>query len=140
MFLGMKLHSYLPQQGLRLYVAPLLNGILLLLIFFLLGSSFVIQSGISVKLPESASRVSGFDRAHVVTVAASEKELYFDGRAVSMEELRKNLELKKSDGRRLIIHADVMTAFGRFQEVTNTALAMGYDIAYATQPPHSLAQ
>jgi len=135
----MKLSTYLPQQGLRLYIAPLLNGILLLLIFFLLGSSFVIQSGVSVKLPESASRLSGFDRAHIVAVAASgDAGLYFDGRAVSPDELRKQLEDKKREGRRIIIHADEMAPFGRVLEVSNSALALGYEIAYATQPAHSL--
>jgi biopolymer transport protein ExbD len=136
----MKLHSYLPQQGLRLYIAPLLNGALLLLIFFLLESSVVIQSGVSVKLPESASRISGFDRAHIITVSAMESGLYFDGRPVSTEELRKNLEKKKGEGRRVIIHADAMAPFGRVLEVSNAALAMGYEIAYATQPPQTLAQ
>lgn len=136
----MKLHSYLPQQGVRIYIAPLLNGILLLLIFFLLGSSFVIQSGVSVRLPKSASRLTGFDRAHVITVAAAETSLYFDGRPVTPNELRNQLIEKKSENRRIIIHADEMAPFGRVLEVSNAALSLGYDIAYATQPPQALAQ
>ncbi len=135
----MKLHSYLPQQGSRLYIAPLLNGILLLLIFFLLGSTFVVQSGMTVKLPESASRLSGFDRAHVITVAsAGESALFFDGQSVTTDELSKLLTEKKRESHRVIIHADQMAPFGRVVDVSNMALALGYEIAYATQPPRSL--
>ena len=59
----MKLVSHLPPSGPALYVAPLLNTVLLLLIFFLLGSSFIVRSGVNVSLPESASRLSGFEDA-----------------------------------------------------------------------------
>ena len=135
----MKLHSYLPPQSARIYIAPLLNGILLLLIFFLLGSTFVVQSGVNVKLPESASRLTGFDRAHVITISTNaDHNLFLDGKPVSPEELKKKLTEKKRDTRRLIIHADQMAPFGRVLEVSNTALALGYEIAYATQPPRNL--
>lgn len=131
----MKLQSYLPQQGLRLYIAPLLNGILLLLIFFLLGSSFVTHSGISVKLPESGAPLTGYERAHIITMAPADGGLYFDGRNVTMTELRRNLEAMKREGRRVIIHADELTPFGKVMEVSNVAQELGYEIAYATQPP-----
>ena len=44
----MKLESHLPKQSPWLYTVPLLNTILLLLVYFLLTSNFVVQSGISV--------------------------------------------------------------------------------------------
>ena len=131
----MKLQSYLPQQGLRLYIAPMLNGILLLLIFFLLGSSFVTHSGISVKLPESGAPLTGYERAHIITMTPADGGLYFDGQKVTMTVLRQQLEDKKREGRRLIIDGDVLTPFGKVMEVTNIAQSLGYEIAYATQPP-----
>jgi len=131
----MKLQSYLPQQGLRLYIAPMLNGILLLLIFFLLGSSFVTRSGISVNLPESGAPLTGYERAHIITMAPSDGGLYFDGQNVTMIDLRRLLEDKKRQGRRIIIHADELTPFGKVMEVSNVAQTLGYEIAYATQPP-----
>lgn len=134
----MKLHSYLPKPGTSLYLAPLLNGILLLLIFFLLGSTFVIQSGVSVRLPESPSRLSGFDRALVITISNSkETPYYIDGRPVALEELKKQLANRKRESHRIIIHADQMVPFGKVMEISNAALAVGYDIAYATQPPRN---
>ena len=131
----MKLESHLPKQTFWLYLGPVLNVLLVLLIFFLLGSSFVIQSGVSVKLPESGSRLSGFDRAQIITVTASgENPFYFNGRPVNLEQLRQELEEKKRDSRRAIVHADEMAPFGRVQQAGNVALALGYEVAYATQP------
>jgi biopolymer transport protein ExbD len=131
----MKLESHLPKQTFWLYLGPVLNVLLILLIFFLLGSTFVIQSGVSVKLPQSGSRLQGFDRANVITVAAgTENYLYFNGHGVTLDELRTKLNESKSEGRRVVIHADEMAPFGRVQEAGNLALTLGYEVAYATQP------
>jgi hypothetical protein len=59
-FPTMKLESNLPKQSPWLYTAPLLNTILLLLVYFLFTSDFVVQSGITVEPPQSNSRLTGF--------------------------------------------------------------------------------
>jgi biopolymer transport protein ExbD len=133
----MKLISHLPQQTFWLYLGPVLNVLLVLLIFFLLGSSFVIQSGVSVTLPQSSSRLTGFERAQVITVTASgDAPLYFNGRPVTIDALRAGLEEKKKEGRKVIVHADVMAPSGRTQQAINVALALGYEVGIASQPMH----
>lgn len=132
----MKLESRLPKQSFWLYLGPVLNVLTLLLVFFLLGSTFVIQSGVSVRLPESSSRLTGFDRARVITVAASgDQTFYFDGEPDTLEGLRNRLVKAKRESHRVIIHADSMAPFGRVLQASNTALALGFEVAYATQPP-----
>ncbi|MFZ4764163.1 MAG: ExbD/TolR family protein [Roseimicrobium sp.] len=131
----MKLVSHLPKESFWLYLGPVLNVLLVLLMFFLLGSSFVIQSGVSVKLPESASRLTGFDRAQVITATANgSSPFYFNGLAVTVDELRKGLEGKKKESHRAIVHADEMAPSGRLVQAANIALALGYEVAFATQP------
>ncbi len=138
----MKLESHLPKQSFWLYLGPVLNVLTLLLVFFLLGSNFVIQSGVDVRLPESASRLTGFDRARVITVAASGDQIfYFDGEPDTLEGLKKRLMKAKREmtnsnlaNHRVIIHADAMAPFGRVLQASNTALALGFEVAYATQP------
>jgi biopolymer transport protein ExbD len=131
----MKLESHLPKQTFWLYLGPVLNVLLVLLIFFLLGSSFVIQSGVSVTLPQSSSRLTGFDRAQVITVTASgDAPLYFNGRPVTLEGLRAGLDEKKKEGRKAIIHPDEMAPTVRTQQAINVALSLGYEVAIATQP------
>lgn len=134
----MKLESNLPKQSPWLYTAPLLNTILLLLVYFLFTSDFVVQSGISVEHPESNSRLTGFDRAHIITVAAgADSALYFDGVRISQTELREKLKANREGERRAIIHADKQAPHGRVIEIGNMALDLGYEVAYSTVPPKS---
>ncbi|MDZ4288047.1 MAG: biopolymer transporter ExbD [Prosthecobacter sp.] len=132
----MKLESYLPKQSPWLYITPLLNAILLLLVYFLFSSGFIVQSGIRVEKPRSTSRLTGFDRAHIITLAAgNEAPIYFDGQRIALEELRGKIEAQGRDGeRRIILHADRHTLAGRLIEVSNVALDLGFEVAYSTTP------
>ncbi len=132
----MKLESHLPRQSPWLFIAPLLNAILLLLVYFLFSSGFVHQSGVRVDLPLSSSRLAGFDRAHIITVAAGESApIFYDGREVTFSDLTAALDADKKGSRRAIIHADERAPHGRVMRVSDAALARGYEIAYATAPP-----
>lgn len=132
----MKLESHLPKQSPWLYTVPLLNTILLLLVYFLLTSNFVVQSGIKVEQPQSNSRLTGFDRAHIITVPAGlENALYFDGVRITTGELREKLKANREGERRAIIHADKQAPHGRVTEIGNIALELGYEVAYSTVPP-----
>lgn len=131
----MKLVSHLPKQSPWLYITPLLNAILLLLVYFLFSSGFVVQSGISVEKPRSSSRLTGFDRAHIITIAGGQDApMYFDGRRMSLEELRTNLEQKRDGERRILLHADRYATTGRFTEISSLAMALGYEVALSTNP------
>ncbi len=131
----MKLVSHLPQQSPWLYIAPLLNAILLLLVYFLFSSGFVVQSGITVTKPQSASRLSGFDRAHIITLAAgSNAPIYFNGQRVAMTDLRGKIESQKDGERRVIVHADKWAPYDRVVAVSNIALECGFEVALSTTP------
>ena len=131
----MKLESHLPKQSPWLYVTPLLNGILLLLIYFLFSSGFIVQSGITVEKPKSSSRLTGFDRAHIVTLAAGDNApMYFDGKRVTWDELRADFKKRRDGERRIILHTDRQAPTSRFTEVSSLALEMGYEVALSTTP------
>lgn len=134
----MKLESRLPKQSFWLYLGPVLNVLTLLLVFFLLGSNFVIQSGVKVQLPEGASRLPGFDRAHIITVGTgTEASYFFDGEPTTVDELKQKLLKAKRNGPKVIVHGDALAPFGRVLEAGNLALALGFEVAFATQPPSS---
>ncbi|MEZ5386074.1 MAG: biopolymer transporter ExbD [Prosthecobacter sp.] len=134
----MKLESNLPKQSPWLYTAPLLNTILLLLVYFLFSSGFAQRSGIKVENPQSNSRLTGFDRAHIITIAAGlENSLYFDGVRTTTAELREKLKANREGERRAIIHADKQAPYGRVIEIGNLALDLGYEVAHSTVPPKS---
>ena len=131
----MKLVSHLPQSGPSLYIAPLLNTVLLLIVFFLLGSSFIVQSGIAVVLPQSSSLVENVERSHLITVtAAPESKIYLDGKEVTLTSLRSALEADKEGLRRAILQADQMAPYGRGREVSSVALSLGFELMHATTP------
>lgn len=131
----MKLVSHLPKQSPWLYITPLLNAILLLLVYFLFSSGFVVQSGITVEKPRSSSRLTGFDRAHIITIASGQDApMYFDGRRVTLEELRSTLEQRRDNERRILLHADRHAPTGRFTEVSSLAMGLGYEVALSTNP------
>ncbi len=131
----MKLESHLPKQSPWLYITPLLNAVLLLVVYFLFSSGFIVQSGIKVEKPHSSSRLTGFDRAHIVTLApGSDSPLYFDGKRMTWEELRIELKGRKEGERRIILHTDRQAPTARFTEVSNLALELGYEVALSTTP------
>lgn len=131
----MKLESHLPRQSPWLYITPLLNAVLLLLVYYLLSRGFVIESGINVEKPRSSSRLTGFDRAHIITIApGNEVPMYFDGRRVNFEELTQRLVDGRSGERRVIIHHDRQAPSGRVVEVINLAQELGFEAALSTTP------
>ncbi|RYD32233.1 MAG: hypothetical protein EOP86_16175 [Verrucomicrobiaceae bacterium] len=129
----MKLESNLVLRPDFLYLAPLLNVVLLLLIFFLLNSNFVIRSGIRVDLPVSASSLKPMERAHQITLTAGDPPQVFLGeREVGIQDLKPALEAGRDESRYVIIHADRAASVGLMQEVQNAALAAGCEVAIAT--------
>jgi biopolymer transport protein ExbD len=134
----MKLESQLPKQSFWLYLGPVLNVLTLLLVFFLLGSNFVIQSGIKVTLPETPSRLPGFDRAHVISVGTGGDAAYFfDGEPTTLDAMKQKLTKAKGTSPKVIVHGDTLAPYGRVMEAADIALALGYEVAFATQPPKS---
>ncbi|MES2707238.1 MAG: biopolymer transporter ExbD [Verrucomicrobiota bacterium] len=130
----MKLHSNLTLRPDFLYLAPLLNVVMLLLIFFLLNSNFVVRSGIRVDVPVSASSLKPMERAHSITITAGDPPQVFLGeRELPVSDLKTALEALQNESRHVIISADKTTSVGLLQDVQNAAIAAGCEIAIATK-------
>ena len=131
----MKLESTLPTRANFLYSAPVLDVVLLLLIFFLLGSNFILKSGISVEVPFSNSSLPSIDRSHVINLAPGKNlRIYFNEDRVTLEELNERLELNASTDKvhQVIIRAAQSAEFGSVIKISNLVLQNGYDLVYAT--------
>lgn len=137
----MKLESHLPRQSPWLFIAPLLTVILLFVVYFLLSSGFIIQSGLSIRLPESPARLAGFANARVITLAPGNPvRIFFDGKPVARAELAAVLARQERRERRVLIQADRLTPFGQVLEISQTALDAHYEVAYATTPPQTASE
>jgi biopolymer transport protein ExbD len=131
----MKLQTTLPALGSALHLAPILAMVLILTIYAYLSSSLATPSGVSVRLPESASSLGGFERAHIITLALGDPEpLYFDGKALTLAELPEVLARQPQSEHRAILYADRAVAYGRVTEVSDIILKAGFQLAYATTP------
>ena len=93
----MKLQSTLSVRPDFLYLAPLLNIVLLLLIFFLLNSNLVVRSGIRVELPVSQSSLKPVERAQIITITAGDTpSVWLNDKPVFTGDLAAALEALKS--------------------------------------------
>ncbi|MBU1121856.1 MAG: biopolymer transporter ExbD [Candidatus Omnitrophica bacterium] len=85
------------ESGLRqIDIAPLIDCIFLLLVFFMLTSNFIVMPGINVKLPKAVTSEE-INTQTLVIVVSSEDILYCDGEPVTLAELKGLLKKKKNN-------------------------------------------
>ena len=130
----MKLESTLSDRAGFLYIAPLMDVILLLLIFFLFGSNFVLKSGVSVSLPQSNSSLPSALQSHIISIAPGEAEdIYFNEEKVNLTRLEELLRDSTKRSKQIILLADEKTKYGTVMQVSLLAFRYGYEISFATQ-------
>jgi len=75
------------EAGLRqIDIAPLIDCIFLLLIFFMLTSSFIVIPGVNVKLPKALAPEE-IDVRSLTVVISSEDIIYLDGEPLTVKEV-----------------------------------------------------
>lgn len=130
----MKLESNLQSHGGLLFLGPVINAVLLVLFFFVLSSSLVVRSGVSVELPESGASLQPFADPLLIHVAAGTgpARLYLDDRPATLSEMPALLDEHRERHGQVIIQADVLAPYGLVMQVSNLALERGYALAFAT--------
>jgi biopolymer transport protein ExbD len=100
--------------------------VFLLLIFFLLSASFVIQPGIKVKLPESATKQETSDKP-ITIVLTRTNDIYLNEKPVILEELpgRLNALLEKDSDQTVVIKSDQEVSLQEAVSVMDAAKAGG---------------
>jgi len=88
----------------KLDIVPLVNCIFLLLIFFLLTSNFIFQSGIKINLPRAVTSEVLQENTAVVTIT-SDNRFYLNHTPVTLIELKSKLE-KMPVSEPILIKAD----------------------------------
>ncbi|MBU0693683.1 MAG: biopolymer transporter ExbD [Candidatus Omnitrophica bacterium] len=113
------------EAGLRqIDIAPLIDCLFLLLIFFMLTSSFIATTGINVKLPEaSAKDEMGLEALTVVI--SSEDIIYLEGKPLIPDEVESILKKKKYSS--LSIKADRDASLGAVVQVWDSGKRAGIE-------------
>lgn len=120
-----------------MHLVPFLGVVMLLLTFFLLGSSMVLQSGVRVRPPTSTSLLEPMPRAQIITLSAGRQpQIFLNDRPVSLVGLKEALATPpRGADRQVLLRADELAAHGLVVRVSQLALDAGYEVVMATTPP-----
>lgn len=121
-----KRHTKLEHGLGQIDIAPLIDVIFQLLIFFMLSSSFTFQSGINVKLPKAVTSDIIKEENLVVTIT-SENILYLNGVVTTLKELKQRLSQPNIKDRPLLIKADRRASVGRIVDIWDLCRNLGIE-------------
>ncbi len=140
----MKLESTLPEHPGFLFVVPAFNLFALLLVFFLLGPSFVSQSGVAVELPVSRFQMERQADATVVTITGGDPpEYWVEREPVSLGQLSERLDDRlgsdASPATTVLLRADRGVSVDTQRKVAEIALQKGFRVYLLGQPESAAA-
>jgi len=115
------------EEETRLSIAPLIDIVFLLLIFFMVTSHFDVASGVRIRLPRATKRVLNQENAKVALVIDKSGGIYLKGKKTDMKTLPQKLKdlVTEKDLVHLVLKADKDVRHGRVVEVMDVAKAAG---------------
>ncbi|MEO5913134.1 MAG: biopolymer transporter ExbD [Luteolibacter sp.] len=141
----MKLEMTLPERPGFLHAVPILNIFALMQLFFLLGPSLVLQSGVAVDLPPSKFQMERYQESLVVTLSPHEPApfIHFGRESVTQAELAERLDKLRAGGSTtkaiVLLQTDAGTPVGIEREITELVLAKGFRLAIVGKTPPATA-
>ena len=100
------------KRRVSLDISPLLDVVFLLLIFFLVTTTFVSDAGMDLELPESTTAVPS-EMAPTVVSVSEDGVIQFDGNSVSVDELQAAVAaLPDEERQRVTVRADSRVDYG----------------------------
>ncbi len=97
-------------------IAPLIDVVFLLLIFFMLTSNFVLQPGIKVKLPKAVTSEVLSSRNLTITLTGQDL-LFLDDKPSSIAELSREIQIAAEENKTVLLKADSSSSLGRVVEL-----------------------
>src|SRR5687767_7384541 len=110
-------------------LAPMLDFVLNLLIFFIITTSVVREAGVTVAKPEAATAVLGGDKANILIAVRANGEIWMDRRQVDLREVRplvERLHIERPDDT-VIVVADKSAKTGLLAQVMDEVKLGGID-------------
>ena len=106
----------------HLDIAPVIDIVFLLLIFFMLTANFIMQPGIKITLPV-AKTAKPQEEENIVIFISQENEIFLNDRKISIDDLKKGLEekLETSQKKTVVLKADEKINLGLAVKVMDVA-------------------
>lgn len=119
-----------------MFIAPSLDVVLALVFFIILSTSFLLQPGVEVSVPESPFLLAPQRDPLIISIlSAPLSSIYFENEEVDAAELRQKLQERASRNHTLIIKTDRRASFEHLALVMNISLELGYPTVIATSEP-----
>lgn len=129
----MKLVRHPGPHPALLFIAPALDVVLVLVFFLVLSTSFLLQPGIAVSVPDSPFLLAPQRDPQVVSVtAAPSAAIFFDDQQVTLQELEQKLSAQSDRKRTVVVKADRAAPFEHVSRVMAVALQLGFPTVIAT--------
>ena len=108
----------------QLDMAPLIDVVFQLLIFFMLTSNFVVQSGIKVHLPKAISSEVIRSENLVVTLTGQDL-LFLNDQPITVNVLTQKIREAAQENKTLMLKADTNASLGRVVEIWDLCRQLG---------------
>jgi biopolymer transport protein ExbD len=139
----MKLESNLPERPGLLHATPIFDIFALLLLFFLLGPSFVLQSGIRVDPPPSRFQLERFGETLAVNLVTGTVDgtptIYLGREPLAVSELATRLRELHREGAAqqavVLLKSDQNTPIKVEREIAEIIVAAGFRLALVGRLP-----
>ena len=120
----------------RIDLTPMVDVVFLLLIFFMISTTFVESPGISIKLPEASSQSIEREPKEFKIYLSREGDIYYHDRKISIADYKKLLVEHQSnaDNTTILLLADQESRHGKVVTLMDLARDAGFvKLAIATE-------
>ncbi|MBW2610161.1 MAG: biopolymer transporter ExbD [Deltaproteobacteria bacterium] len=111
----------------RISIAPFIDIVFLLLIFFMVTSHFDIASGVRINLPKVTKRIINEEKNKIILIIDKSSQTYLDGKKIGQESLLKRFKhlVDEKGLLHLILQADKDVSHGKVVEIMDLAKSAG---------------
>lgn len=129
----MKLRRSPAPHPVLIVFAPALALALTLIFFLLLSTSFMLQPGVAVNVPQSPFLLSPQRNPRIISVTAPPlSAIFFENEEMDLTRLRQALRRIQGRSQTIIIKADKRALYENISAVLNAALETGFPVVLAT--------
>ena len=125
------------NKGIELNIAPLIDMVFILLIFFLVTTSFVRETGVDINRPAAITAISK-KKANILVGITKDDRIFMEKREIDIRAVRANVEraLAENPESAVIIVADRESKTGTVIKVMDECkLAGAKDVSLAARQP-----
>ena len=103
-------------------LAPMIDCVFILLIFFIVATVFVEEQGLQVSKPDAAATVSPEENENVVVQIAADNKIYFEDKEISLADVVNRVRANVAEGETpVVVRAHEKSSHGVFIAVWDAA-------------------